>query len=69
MAGHHVAEDLLAVVGFSEKLLFFGTRVVFVDFQDFVEVVKLEFYGALHGEIDQVIVEEGDAVFEAVGHG
>jgi hypothetical protein len=59
VAGYHVPQDLLAVIGFMEERLPFVAWIVFVDTQDIVETVRLEVHKAVHGRLHEIIVHKG----------
>jgi len=69
VALHHSAEQVLAVVGLLEVLVLLVSRLVLVDADDVVEVAELHSDGEPHCEVDEVVVQEGDARLQCVGAG
>ena len=68
MAAHHVAQNLFAVISLLEVMATFVARFIFIDLEHFGQIVQLQANRTLHGEVHQIVVHEGDPVFQAVSH-
>src|SRR5712691_7376448 len=68
MTTHHLAQDELAVPGPLEIAVLLSARLVLVDARDCGQIAELRADRQFHGEVDEIVVEERYAAFQAMRH-